>query len=96
MDVCKCAVPLRHGGTLNSRRAASPRVRLVEGIERTLTTRRCPPSKLGWKRAKSYCHLYVLKATANNRRHLALCHGGFRGPRSSLCRSGRISNNNKL
>ncbi|GFU18097.1 uncharacterized protein TNCV_1446521 [Trichonephila clavipes] len=30
MDVRKCIVPLRHGGTLNSRRAASPLVRLVE------------------------------------------------------------------
>ncbi|GFX51654.1 hypothetical protein TNCV_5013571 [Trichonephila clavipes] len=27
MDVCKCIVPLRHGGTLNSRRAASPLIR---------------------------------------------------------------------
>ncbi|GFW43588.1 uncharacterized protein TNCV_4769401 [Trichonephila clavipes] len=34
MDVCKCIVPSRHGGTLNSRRAASPLVGLVEGIER--------------------------------------------------------------
>ncbi|GFV25899.1 hypothetical protein TNCV_3868661 [Trichonephila clavipes] len=34
MDVCKCIVPLRHGGTLNSRRAASPLVWLVEGVER--------------------------------------------------------------
>ncbi|GFX11229.1 uncharacterized protein TNCV_1893701 [Trichonephila clavipes] len=30
MDVCKCIVPLRHGCTLNSRRAANPLVRLVE------------------------------------------------------------------
>ncbi|GFV85779.1 cullin-4A [Trichonephila clavipes] len=29
-DVCKCIVPLRHGGTQNSRRAASPLVRLEE------------------------------------------------------------------
>ncbi|GFT07505.1 hypothetical protein TNCV_2751781 [Trichonephila clavipes] len=29
MDVCKRIVPLRHGGTLNSRRAASPLVWLV-------------------------------------------------------------------
>ncbi|GFV59196.1 uncharacterized protein TNCV_2339371 [Trichonephila clavipes] len=36
----------------------------------------------------------VLKATANDRRHLALCHDEFRGPRSGLCRSGSISNNN--
>ncbi|GFV19416.1 uncharacterized protein TNCV_3663491 [Trichonephila clavipes] len=34
MDVCKCIVPARHGGTLNSRRAAIPFVRLVEGEER--------------------------------------------------------------
>ncbi|GFV01811.1 cullin-4A [Trichonephila clavipes] len=30
MDVCKCTVPLRHGGTLNRRRAASPLVWLGE------------------------------------------------------------------
>ncbi|GFV64629.1 hypothetical protein TNCV_850781 [Trichonephila clavipes] len=29
----------------------------------------------------------VLKATANDRRHLALCHVEFHGPRSGLCRS---------
>ncbi|GFY10780.1 hypothetical protein TNCV_1123031 [Trichonephila clavipes] len=34
MDVCKCIVPLRHGGTLNSRRAVSPLVWLGEGEER--------------------------------------------------------------
>ncbi|GFY24338.1 uncharacterized protein TNCV_1013871 [Trichonephila clavipes] len=34
MDVCKCIVPLRHGATLNSRRAASPLVCLLEGVER--------------------------------------------------------------
>ncbi|GFV12186.1 uncharacterized protein TNCV_1536831 [Trichonephila clavipes] len=34
MDVCKCIVPVRHEGTLNSRRAANPLVRLVEGEER--------------------------------------------------------------
>ncbi|GFX50496.1 HTH_Tnp_Tc3_2 domain-containing protein [Trichonephila clavipes] len=33
MDVCKCIVPSRHWGTLNSHRAASPLVRLVEGEE---------------------------------------------------------------
>ncbi|GFX61231.1 hypothetical protein TNCV_3407061 [Trichonephila clavipes] len=36
----------------------------------------------------------VLKATANDRRHVALCHDEFRGPRSGLCRSCVISNNN--
>ncbi|GFW86007.1 uncharacterized protein TNCV_1968151 [Trichonephila clavipes] len=34
MDVCKCIVPSRHGGTVNSRRAASPLLWLVEGEER--------------------------------------------------------------
>ncbi|GFX37327.1 uncharacterized protein TNCV_76711 [Trichonephila clavipes] len=34
IDACKCIVPSRHGGTLNSRRAATPLVRLVEGEER--------------------------------------------------------------
>ncbi|GFV20587.1 hypothetical protein TNCV_776331 [Trichonephila clavipes] len=34
MPVCKCIVPLRHGGTLNNCRAASPLVRLVEGKDR--------------------------------------------------------------
>ncbi|GFV43229.1 hypothetical protein TNCV_2049101 [Trichonephila clavipes] len=60
MDVCKCIAPSRHGGTINSRRAASPLVWLVEGEKRweALMTSKCPPSKLGWKRAKLYCHLY--------------------------------------
>ncbi|GFX86248.1 uncharacterized protein TNCV_2561301 [Trichonephila clavipes] len=34
MDVCKCITPSWHGDTLNSRRATSPLVRLVEGEER--------------------------------------------------------------
>ncbi|GFT19742.1 hypothetical protein TNCV_594251 [Trichonephila clavipes] len=34
MGACKYIVPLRHGGTLNSRPSASPLVRLVEGEER--------------------------------------------------------------
>ncbi|GFW76675.1 DCN1-like protein 1 [Trichonephila clavipes] len=38
----------------------------------------------------------VLKAAANDRRQLALCHDEFRLPRSSLCRSGGISNNNNM
>ncbi|GFW49502.1 uncharacterized protein TNCV_2842831 [Trichonephila clavipes] len=36
----------------------------------------------------------VLKTTANDRRHLALCHDEFRRPRSGLCRSGGIGKNN--
>ncbi|GFT92426.1 hypothetical protein TNCV_1053501 [Trichonephila clavipes] len=36
----------------------------------------------------------VPKATANDRRHLALCHDEFRESRSGVCRSGGISNKN--
>ncbi|GFW04262.1 uncharacterized protein TNCV_2670261 [Trichonephila clavipes] len=59
MDVGKCIVPSRHGDTLNSRRAASPLVRLVEGEERWEV-----PDHLqvvlyqNWEsQDKSYCHL---------------------------------------
>ncbi|GFU79891.1 hypothetical protein TNCV_577711 [Trichonephila clavipes] len=34
MDVCKCIVPLLHGGTLNSRQVVSPLVRLADMEER--------------------------------------------------------------
>ncbi|GFT75128.1 hypothetical protein TNCV_2244981 [Trichonephila clavipes] len=59
MDVCKCIVPAWHESTLNSRRAASPLVRLVEREERWETSDppECSPSKSGRNRAKSYCHL---------------------------------------
>ncbi|GFW96022.1 hypothetical protein TNCV_957371 [Trichonephila clavipes] len=61
MDVCKCIVPSRHGGTLNSHPAESPLLRLVIGEERWEAPDSPPgnsTSKLGWNRAKSYCHLY--------------------------------------
>ncbi|GFU02425.1 transposable element Tc1 transposase [Trichonephila clavipes] len=88
IGVCKCIVPSRHGGSLNSRRAASPLVRLVEEKERWEAPGhpRCPPLKLGFKRTKSYSHLYGAQSYCNDRRHLALCHDEFRGPRSGLCR----------
>ncbi|GFU24490.1 hypothetical protein TNCV_2264501 [Trichonephila clavipes] len=56
MDACKFIVPSRYGGTLNSRRAASPLVRLVEGEERWEAfdpPTGCSSSKLGWNRAKT-------------------------------------------
>ncbi|GFX20055.1 monocarboxylate transporter 12 [Trichonephila clavipes] len=58
-----CVVPLWRWGTLNSRRAVSPIVRLVKGEEKDETfelplNQGCSTSKLGWNRAKSYCHLY--------------------------------------
>ncbi|GFV83886.1 hypothetical protein TNCV_387941 [Trichonephila clavipes] len=33
MNVCKCMVPVLHGATPNSRRAASPPVRFVGGLQ---------------------------------------------------------------
>ncbi|GFS68495.1 hypothetical protein TNCV_4584251 [Trichonephila clavipes] len=72
MDVCKYIVPSWRGGTLNSREAASPLVRLVAGDERREASDPppgCSPSKLRWNRAKSYCHLYSTQgAMANDRR----------------------------
>ncbi|GFU92383.1 transposase [Trichonephila clavipes] len=62
MDVCKCIIPARDGGTLNSRRAASSLVRLMEEKYRWEApgpTPGCSPSKLWWNRSKSYCHLFV-------------------------------------
>ncbi|GFU13738.1 hypothetical protein TNCV_939591 [Trichonephila clavipes] len=47
MDVCKCIVPSRHGGALNSRRAASPLVWLGGGSpnRRCLCVRRVFPRR---------------------------------------------------
>ncbi|GFX30548.1 uncharacterized protein TNCV_3461991 [Trichonephila clavipes] len=97
MDVCKCIVPVRHGGTLNSRQAASPLMRLVKGEERWEASDH-PHSvlPLNWNGIEPNCTVtcMLLKATANDRRHLALSHDEFCGPRSGFCRSGGISNNN--
>ncbi|GFS57886.1 uncharacterized protein TNCV_2909661 [Trichonephila clavipes] len=85
-----------HGGTLNSRRAASPLVRLVEGEERwefSDHSQSVLPLNWGGTEPNRTVTCTVLRVMANDRRHLALCHDEFRGPRSSLCRSGGISNN---
>ncbi|GFW94566.1 uncharacterized protein TNCV_4246071 [Trichonephila clavipes] len=90
MDVCKCIVPARHGGTLNSRRAANPLVKLVEGEgrwEASNNPQSVLPLNWGGIDPNRTATCMVLKATANDRRHLALCHEEFRGPRSGLCRS---------
>ncbi|GFW28335.1 uncharacterized protein TNCV_4640021 [Trichonephila clavipes] len=75
MDVLKCIVPSWHGGTLNSRRAASPLVRLVEGEERWEAPDHLQGVlPLNWDETElNRCvTCMVLKATANDRRHLAL------------------------
>ncbi|GFY28383.1 uncharacterized protein TNCV_1970381 [Trichonephila clavipes] len=71
MDVCKCIVPWWQGGTINSRRAASPLVRLVEGEERweAPDLLLCVfPQNLGGTVPKSNVTCMVLKATSNDRR----------------------------
>ncbi|GFW45700.1 uncharacterized protein TNCV_3246371 [Trichonephila clavipes] len=81
------AIPLRHGGTLNSRRAASPLEWLVEREERWEASDQSQSVlPLNWGRTEpNSITCIVLKATANDRRHLTLCHDEFHGPRSGLC-----------
>ncbi|GFU21562.1 cullin-4A [Trichonephila clavipes] len=79
MDVCKCVVPTRHGDSLNSRRAANPLVRLAEGEERWEAPdhpQGILPLNWGEPKLSNSVTGMVLKTTANDRRHLALCHGG--------------------
>ncbi|GFW99671.1 cullin-4A [Trichonephila clavipes] len=82
MDVCKCIVPSRHGGTLNSRRAASLLVRLVEGEESWEAPdhpQGVLPLNWGGIKLNRSVTCMVLKVTANDRRHLTRCHDEFRG-----------------
>ncbi|GFY28403.1 uncharacterized protein TNCV_1970581 [Trichonephila clavipes] len=88
IDVCKCIVPSWHGSTLNSRRAPSLLVRLVEEEERWEASdhpKSVLPLNWGGTKPNRTVSCMVLKATANDRRHLALGHDEFRGPRSGLC-----------
>ncbi|GFW08568.1 uncharacterized protein TNCV_2775901 [Trichonephila clavipes] len=86
-------------GTLNSRRTASPLVWLVEGEERWEASdhpQSVFPLNWGGTKPNRTMTCMVLKATVNDRRHLALCHDEFHGPRSGLSRSGGIVNNNNI
>ncbi|GFV42086.1 transcription factor AP-2-epsilon [Trichonephila clavipes] len=61
IDVCKRRVRVRHGSTLNRRRATNPLVRLVVGKTLGCGVRsptKCSPSQLGRSRAKEFCRLY--------------------------------------
>ncbi|GFW97416.1 uncharacterized protein TNCV_4990931 [Trichonephila clavipes] len=71
MDACKCIVPLRQGDTLNSRRAASRLVWLVEGEERWEAfdhPQSVLPLSWGGTETNRTVTCMVLKATANDRR----------------------------
>ncbi|GFW20128.1 uncharacterized protein TNCV_2320691 [Trichonephila clavipes] len=83
MDVCECILPSRHGGTLNSRRAASTLVRLMEEKERWEVPDHLQgvlPLNRGETKLNRSVTCMVLKATATDRRHLAHCHDEFRRP----------------
>ncbi|GFX23606.1 uncharacterized protein TNCV_3770791 [Trichonephila clavipes] len=74
-------VPSRHEGTLNSRRAASPFVRLVEGEKRSEAPdhpQGILPQNWGETELNRSVACLMLKATAYDRRLLALCHDEFR------------------
>ncbi|GFS95497.1 uncharacterized protein TNCV_814481 [Trichonephila clavipes] len=69
--------------TLNRRRAASPLVRLMEREERSEIPDHAQgvlPLNWGETELNRSVTCTVLKATTNDRRHLALCHDEFRGP----------------
>ncbi|GFU92876.1 transposable element Tcb1 transposase [Trichonephila clavipes] len=90
MDVCKCIGPLRHGGTLNSHRAASLHVRLVEREERWEAPGHPQgflPLNWGATKLNRTVTCMVLKAKANDRpKNLALSRNEFHGPRSDFVR----------
>ncbi|GFU85664.1 uncharacterized protein TNCV_5126731 [Trichonephila clavipes] len=97
-DAVCCAVG--HGfESRKSRRATSPLKRLVKGEEK----REAPDQpqdvllqNWGENELNRSVTCMVLTATVNDRRYLALHHDEFSGPRSGLCRSGGISNNNNI
>ncbi|GFV32385.1 uncharacterized protein TNCV_1676711 [Trichonephila clavipes] len=76
-----------------------PLVRLVEGEERWEASDHPQivlPLNWGGTEPNRTDTCMMLKATAYNRRHLALCYDEFHLPRSGICRSDGIGNNNNL
>ncbi|GFU81885.1 uncharacterized protein TNCV_2536941 [Trichonephila clavipes] len=61
---------------------------------RPLTPQSVLPLNWGGTEPNRTVNWMVFIATANDMRHLALCHDEFRGPRSGHCQSGGINNNN--
>ncbi|GFU97359.1 uncharacterized protein TNCV_3889741 [Trichonephila clavipes] len=83
MDVCKCIVPLRQAGTLNSCRNSNPLVWLVEG-EEWWEVAGCLqgflPLNWGGTEQNSTVTCMVLRLTTGVKIQ-ALSHDEFRGPR---------------
>ncbi|GFX44054.1 uncharacterized protein TNCV_4118501 [Trichonephila clavipes] len=73
-------MPSWNEDTLNSRRASSPLVRLVEGEERWEPPQGVPPENWGENELNRSVTCMVLKAMAIDRRHLSLYHNEFCGP----------------
>ncbi|GFV06853.1 uncharacterized protein TNCV_1962741 [Trichonephila clavipes] len=74
---CRSYGILRHGGTLNRRRAASPLVRLVERKERWKTPdhpQGVIPQNWGETELNHSVTCMMPKSTTNDGRPLALCH----------------------
>ncbi|GFU85966.1 cullin-4A [Trichonephila clavipes] len=70
IDICKCIVPSRHDGTLNSGRTASHLVRLVVGDERweaPYSPQGVLPQNWGGTELNRTITCIVLKDTANDR-----------------------------
>ncbi|GFV19774.1 transposase domain containing protein [Trichonephila clavipes] len=82
MVVCKCIVTLRHGGTLNSHRAASHLVWLVEGEERWEAPDHPQgfiPLNWGGTEQKRTITCMVLKAANDRRKFYPLAEMNFTG-----------------
>ncbi|GFU59362.1 uncharacterized protein TNCV_4198801 [Trichonephila clavipes] len=84
MDVYECIVPSWHGGTLNSRPAASPLVRLVEVEEKWEAPdhfKGVLPQNWGGTDQNRAVTCMVFKAKANDKRKiLALSRDELHGP----------------
>ncbi|GFW97646.1 uncharacterized protein TNCV_685161 [Trichonephila clavipes] len=99
IDVCKCIVPSRNGGTINSPLPFASQVLSCGWWKgkrdgKPMTTPGVFSQNCGGNEPNHTVTCVELKATANDRRHLALFHDEFREARSGLYRTGGLSNNN--
>ncbi|GFU97935.1 hypothetical protein TNCV_166841, partial [Trichonephila clavipes] len=97
MDVCKCIAPSRQGGTLNSRRAASPSIEVGVG-EREVGGSRPLPQNVSRTEQNHTVTYMVLKAKAKDRDPVTdswpQCHELELSTAEDLpCRGGRCSLN---
>ncbi|GFU52713.1 uncharacterized protein TNCV_2454261 [Trichonephila clavipes] len=89
MDVCKCTVPSRQGGTLNNRRAACPLFRLVEREEKWEDSGHLQdvlPQNWVEPNLKLMSPAWSTALRLTIGVHPALCRDEFREPRSDIVR----------